>query len=105
MARMSTADIIAQTVAATLAALRAERDAERAERAERRANGTRVESPSQTMFRTRTAGTCVACGRSNFRTLKGAIGHLTNDAGDACVRTPERDAGFGVTVEAPAESK
>lgn len=104
MARMTTADIIAQTVAATIAALRAEREAERAERAASRGTA-RAESPSQTMFRTRTAGTCVVCGRADFRTVKGAIGHLTTPTGDACVRTPERDAGFGLVAPAPAESK
>lgn len=60
-----------------------------------RATGTpRAESPSQVMFRTRTAGTCPSCGRADFRTVKGALGHLTTPSGDACARTPERDAGI-----------
>ena len=56
---------------------------------------THVDSPSQVAWKTRTAGTCVLCGRKDFRTLKGALTHVLNaDSTAPCAQTPERDAGF-----------
>lgn len=54
----------------------------------------KAESPAQTTWRTRSAGTCVSCGRSDFRTHNGALSHILSSKGETCVRTEKRDAGF-----------
>lgn len=76
-------DALAAQVAALTAALTAAQGAPKAPRAK---------SPAQVTWETRTAGTCSACGRANFRTANGGRTHALTADGAPCNATPEQRA-------------